>query len=420
MPRWSKKDTDAIAEMRSQCAEELKNQPPYPEVIGDRRMLRFIKGHPESLDKAIEMFKNFLLWRKEYEVNVMRENILKDMDHPTKFPGADNILRMIPTISIAFNAMDKSGAPICVDQYDFNPTEILANIELDDYIVFATYSLEYKSMILDQMAEKKERAWLENLSEADREKALDPYDTEIMGEAVSQDSDEVGGGWGYQFTCYTCVIRDMGAVGWKHLGEDGRRIIKAVIALASDNYPELLRKCIMINVPWLFNSTWPLIRSFLAPQTVKKINIVGSSYTKALHDEIEPENVPKMVNGEYDGGLEYEAYDWDREWFTTPFVPRVAPRASSSESQEQEGGDPGDTWRSNGSVAAGTPLKEQGGPSSSGLSQGATTAETQGESPLPSPPAEGGGKSPLPPAPSDEGKKKGSASPSMLQSLGHA
>lgn len=302
MPRWNKEDTDAIAEVRTRCADLLKDQPPYPEVVGDRRLLRFIKGHPESIDKAIEMYGNFLSWRKEFKVNEMRENILKDMDHPTKFPGAETILRLIPTISIAFNALDKSGAPICVDQYDFNPAEILANIELDDYIKFATYSLEYKSMILDQMAEEKERAWLENLSEEDRKKALDPYDTDIVGDTENQDGDEEAGGWGYQFTCYTCVIRDMGAVGWKHLGEDGRRIIKAVIALASDNYPELLRKCIMINVPWLFNSTWPLIRSFLAPQTVKKISIVGTNYTKVLHDEIEPEFIPSMVKGTYEGG----------------------------------------------------------------------------------------------------------------------
>jgi len=43
-----------------------------------------------------------------------------------------------------------------------------------------------------------------------------------------------------------------GAVGFRHLGSDGQEIIKTVVSLSSDNYPELLRKCIMINTPWVF------------------------------------------------------------------------------------------------------------------------------------------------------------------------
>ena len=56
MPRWTKQDTDNIAEVRVRCAELLQEQPPFPEVVGDRRILRFIKGHPESIDKAVEMY----------------------------------------------------------------------------------------------------------------------------------------------------------------------------------------------------------------------------------------------------------------------------------------------------------------------------------------------------------------------------
>lgn len=405
MPRWTKEDTDNIAELRERCADLLREQAAFPEVVGDRRILRFIKGHPESLDKAVEMYTKFLKWRKEMLVDEMRTNILSDMDHPTKFPGAETILRMIPTISIAFNAKDKHGAPICVDQYDFNPTEILANIQLGDYIKFATYSLEYKSIILDQMAEEKERAWLANLSEEDRNLALDPYDTKITGHDAEGDVEK--GGWGYQFTCYTCVVRDMGAVGWKHLGEEGRRIIKAVIGLASDNYPELLRKCIMINVPWLFNSTWPLIRSFLAAQTVKKISIVGSRYKEALHAEIEEENVPEMVNGPYKGGVAYEAYGWDLEWLNTPFVPRV--------DYSNRGGSESN-WHSKDSIDYGAVA-------------GTTATAGESDSSLPSPPGDAGSdgttdsgdnKPPAVPTNTAEVGKGGTTSPSVLQSLGHA
>ena len=57
MPRWSKKDTEAIAFIRKESADLLEKQPPFVEVVGDRRILRFVKGHPESTDKALEMFR---------------------------------------------------------------------------------------------------------------------------------------------------------------------------------------------------------------------------------------------------------------------------------------------------------------------------------------------------------------------------
>ena len=311
MPRWSKEDTDAIAKVRHSAKELLAEQPAFPEVVGDRRILRFIKGHPESLEKATEMYEKFLVWRKESGCNEYRNNIAtRGMDHPTKFPNADVIQKLIPCIHITLKAKDKTGAPICVDQYDFNPTEVLASIELDDYIRFAVYGLEYKMMILDQMAHESEQIWLNNLSEEDRKLALEPY-----GDSFPD--------WGYQFTRYTCVIRDLGAVGWKHLGEEGRKIIAAVISVASDNYPELLAKCIMINTPWLFTTVWPFVKGFLAQQTVEKIVLVGTDFKNTILESVDEESVPEMVGGSYKGGLDYEEFDWDKEWLTSDFFPTV-------------------------------------------------------------------------------------------------
>ena len=312
MPRWSKKDTDAIAIVRSKCAEELKGVEAFPEVVGDRRILRFIKGHPESIELASEMFAKFLKWRKETGVDAWRNDIVTGgADHPTKFPGADVIGKLIPSIQCTLGTCtDKLGSPLCVDQYDFNPNDILEKIELDDYIKYAVYGLEYKMMILDQRSHEMEKKFLADLSEEDREKALEPYGEHFEG-------------WGYQFTLYTCVIRDLGGVGWGHLGEKGRQIMSAVIGLASDNYPELLRKCIMINTPWLFSTVWTLVKGWLAAKTVEKISMVGTDFKGAVMEEVEEHNIPEMVGGPYKGGISYEKFDFDVEWLTTPFEPDV-------------------------------------------------------------------------------------------------
>ena len=217
------------------------------------------------------MYRKFLIWRKEAGVDAWRNNIVTgEADHPTKFPGADVIGTLIPSIQCTLGTcVDKLGSPICFDQYDFNPSEILEKIELEDYIRYAVYGLEYKMIVLDQRSNDMEKEFLAGLSEEDREKALKPYGEDFKD-------------WGYQFTLYTCVIRDLGGVGWGHLGDKGRQIMSAVISLASDNYPELLRKCIMINTPWLFSTVWTLIKGWLAEKTVEKIVIVGTDFKGAL------------------------------------------------------------------------------------------------------------------------------------------
>ena len=149
------------------------------------------------------MYRKFLIWRKEAGVDAWRNNIVTgEADHPTKFPGADVIGTQIPSIQCTLGTcVDKLGSPICFDQYDFNPSEILEKIELEDYIS-AVYGLEYKMIVLDQRSNDMEKEFLAGLSEEDREKALKPYgeDFKRLGLPVH--------------TIYLCHTR----FGWGRLG----------------------------------------------------------------------------------------------------------------------------------------------------------------------------------------------------------
>jgi hypothetical protein len=75
-------------------------------------------------------------------------------------------MSLIPQVVIAPNCYDKEGAVICAEQYDFSPTEVLAEVSIEEYIVFAIYILEYKTLILEQMAEEQERANLKAIAES--------------------------------------------------------------------------------------------------------------------------------------------------------------------------------------------------------------------------------------------------------------
>jgi len=85
MPRYSKRDRDGVAELRKNCADLLSEAPAFPECVGDRKLIRFLIGHEYNIQKATEMLRKFLTWRKENKVDRIRQNIIfGGMDHPTK------------------------------------------------------------------------------------------------------------------------------------------------------------------------------------------------------------------------------------------------------------------------------------------------------------------------------------------------
>lgn len=296
MPRWNEEETKLIAIVREKLGPLLTDRPQYPEVVGDRKILRFLRGHDYKVDKVVEMITGFLNWRKEKNVDKIRDDIVNGgIDHPSKFPLGEKIISLIPQLVLAPDATDMTGAPICVEQYNFSPAKVLANLTIDEYILFIIHCLEYKMLITDQMSEHQERALIEGKSSDELEK-MEPYGVIL----------------------YNCVIRDLNGVGFEHLGSQGMEIIRAITSVASDNYPELMRKCYMINSPWIFNSVWYIIRAFLAPKTAAKVSVMGSGYMAEITKEIEERNVPVCIGGQYPGYA--VAFPFDRGFLNPPGV----------------------------------------------------------------------------------------------------
>jgi hypothetical protein len=311
MPRWAKKDRDGLAAMRVACAEALEESPAWPEVIGDRKLLRFLQGHEYNVEKASEMYGKFLNWRKENKINDIRHSILSGgLDHPTKFPFADTVLSLMPSLAISPDACDKKGSPICVDQYDFEPSEVLEKIGVPNYIVFAIHVLEYKSIILEQMSEHRDREYLASLPDDESRAAAEYIPSYVDGTPTEPETEA----WGN--ICTTLVIRDLGGVGFRHLGSTGQDIIKSVVAISSDNYPELMRRCFMINTPWVFTSIWYLIKGWIAAKTVAKVSLLGGSYMTEFLEEIDEDNIPEMCGGKCkkNSSLIYFKYPFDMEY----------------------------------------------------------------------------------------------------------
>lgn len=102
MPRWCKKERNGIREIRERLSNELGSIPAYPEVTGDRKLVRFLRGHNHDIAKVTEMVRNYLRWWVENNVGEIRNNIIaKGMDHPLKFPNGEFIMSLCPCLVLA-------------------------------------------------------------------------------------------------------------------------------------------------------------------------------------------------------------------------------------------------------------------------------------------------------------------------------
>jgi hypothetical protein len=212
MRRWNETDTQALAQLRERLAEDLLSVDQNPETVGDRKLLRFFRGHNGDIEKTTEMLKKYLNWRKTSNVDTIRHNIVHgNMNHPTKFPNGEKIMRLMPQIVIDHKCRDKNGCPIVVEQYNFSLATLLSEISLEEYTQFVTYSLEYRQLVLEQLSEETERERIAHLKEA-----------EAAGKDLSKEEP-------YGVILYTCVVRDLNGVGFEHLGTQGQQIIQAVI-----------------------------------------------------------------------------------------------------------------------------------------------------------------------------------------------
>jgi len=274
--RWVPAEEEALKKLRLLVKEELASAPQFPELVGERRLIRFLRGRDNDPELAAGMYIDHLKWRKEMGVNEIRNNIAyHGKNNPLKFPNGDVIIRLAPQVVMAANARDHVGQPIVLEQYGFSPKEVMAAVSIDEYIIFLIYTLEYRSMILEQLSEEMEQEYLRTHP--------DPSTRED----------------GYGVILKSCCIRDLKGLGMAHLSSNAKLILQKALQLATPNYQEMLGKSHMINVPWVFNTLWQFItyQGLIEPSTLKKISMNGTDYLGKIQDEIPLTSIPVAVGG---------------------------------------------------------------------------------------------------------------------------
>lgn len=298
--RWTDEETKKLKEMRSKLKAEMVSRKQLPDVVGDRRLLRFLRGQNMDVEKACAQYSKFLQWRDLNKVDEVRDDILYGgYKSIMNFPYAQVVMSLVPQVVLAHDALDLLGNPIGMERFCFDPVLVLKEIKKEEYIRYMIYMLEYKMLVLEQMSDAAERVVLQK----------NPHTSKPYGVVLQ---------------CR--IFRDFTGFGIGHIGVEGRTVITWILEIAVDNYPELLYRSHMVNVPWVFNTIWYFVKGMLDDNTIKKVTINTTDYLDALRNEVPLDAIPQVLGGHYEPKDVMFEFDISRDG---PFFYAQAPIADN-------------------------------------------------------------------------------------------
>ncbi len=185
-----------------------------------------------------------------------------------------------------------TGSPLSYESYDFSPTEVLHKLGGPrKYLTFHIYCEELKQIALDKVSNARERKNLANRTERQNKQ-------EICSSSGNVEKEEEVY-WGE--VVQHMIVRDLRGFGLEHASKPARDLIRRVITISQDNYPEQMYVCYLVNVPWVFNVLWQALQPLISSRnTTNKVLLWDSNFLQALRHEVPLSQLPKVLGGHVD------------------------------------------------------------------------------------------------------------------------
>lgn len=100
------------------------------------------------------------------------------------------------------------------------------------------------------------------------------------------------------------IIADMKGVGMGLLSGSRRNTIKAIMDVGGNYFPESVWKIFVVNTPFMFRACWAVVKPWIHPITVAKVNIHGSvkdAVKKMAEVGVPLESLPEWLGGTHEG-----------------------------------------------------------------------------------------------------------------------
>jgi hypothetical protein len=234
----------ALDQLKKQLQDEGKF---VPERMTDQLLLRFLRARKFDVALAKKMLLEYEQWRIDYGV----DEIVKNFDYKEQ----EEVDRYYPQY---YHKTDKDGRPIYIER--------LGKLDIK-----ALYACTTQERQLQHLVQEYEKCLNDRF----------PKCSAAVGHPVET----------------SCTILDLENVSLSNFYRV-KDYVMAAAGIGQNRYPETMGKFYIINAPWTFTAVWSVIKPWLDEVTVRKINIIGSSYVKDLLAQIPKENLPKDFGGE--------------------------------------------------------------------------------------------------------------------------
>ena len=239
--------TDDKKELLSEFCKKVSDEGLSKSKYDEWFLLRFCIERKWNLTKAFAMFENYLVQMKKHNV----ENIL-EFDHSNAEVKHEEFFNE------NFVGIDKYGRPIKIQKYHYFEKDNLFKMTHDQ---FTKYNYRSSEALIN---------------------VIFPYCSKIAKTRVDQVVVVVD----FAQSNYKAIISDKNVMQYIH-----------ICAEASECYPEILGMMYIVNVPFIFNVLWSIIKIFL-PQTLRdRMKIMGKKYQTELVAELGKENLPEFAGG---------------------------------------------------------------------------------------------------------------------------
>lgn len=277
-------ESELLLQLRDELAPELSTTtsddappppgtlvaPPFPEVVGDIALLRFLRGNDHSVPTSAAKFRAMLAWRASVGADAARNALfaalpadddaaLAALWDVRRLPHADKVLRHYP--ERLFHGADARGNPLMVTQDCFirRIGSLMREVTAEEYLAFRVARGENRALLLQRLSERHGRMV----------KLVFIWD--LAGMSL---------GYFKKLTAPPCA---------KYRGGYDEQ--------SRDCYPEICFKIVAVHVPWFLQLLWGAAAKFMNKQTLSKISVSGASLD-ALHEIVgDAAQLPASLGG---------------------------------------------------------------------------------------------------------------------------
>ncbi|KAI9277730.1 CRAL-TRIO domain-containing protein [Umbelopsis sp. AD052] len=226
-------------------------------------------------EQAVKQLTDTVKWRAENDVDLYpvatKNNKLPvlyavrgfDIEDAnlTAAPGlSESVLRIASYMGgSCLHKTDKEGCPVYIERLGYHAAKEIAKFTtVDEVLQYHIGCNEFLHRIIDKDCSKK------------------------AGKFINRET----------------VIFDCTGMGWHQFHTPALQYLRAISENDQKYYPETMNKLFIVNAPSAFVIVWKMVKGWLDPGTIAKIQILGKDFQEPLLNHISAENLPKFLGGE--------------------------------------------------------------------------------------------------------------------------